>query len=59
MTAAVRQPEAVCRGLSLIGGVAGARLGCVVPARVTRWLTLRWTTAITCVVFVRAYAMAP
>lgn len=60
LAGAVRWPPtlAMLAG-GLIGGVAGARLGRVVPARVTRWLTLCWTTAITCVFFVRAYAMAP
>ena len=56
LAGAVRWPQtlAMLAG-GLAGGYAGARLGRIVPPRVTRWLTLCWTAAITCVFFVRAY----
>ena len=53
---AVRWPETlVMLAGGLLGGVAGARLGRVVPPRITRLLTLCWTMAITCAFFARAY----
>jgi uncharacterized membrane protein YfcA len=53
---AVRWPQtlAVLAG-GVIGGYAGARLGRVVPARVTRVLVLGFTGGMTCVFFARAY----
>ncbi len=53
---AVRWPQAlaVLAG-GLLGGVAGARLGRVIPPPVTRRLTLISTAAITAVFFARAY----
>lgn len=53
---AVRWPQtmAVLVG-GLAGGYLGARLGRVLPPRVTRPLTLCWTAGITCVFFFRAW----
>jgi uncharacterized membrane protein YfcA len=39
----------------LFGGIGGARLGRIAPPRLTRRFTLCWTTAITCLFFLRAY----
>jgi uncharacterized membrane protein YfcA len=52
----VRWPEtlAMLAG-GLLGGAGGARLGRVVPAAVTRRLTLVWTVLVTAVFFARAY----
>jgi len=60
LAGAVRWPQtlAVLVG-GLIGGIAGARLGRVVPLGLTRVMTLCWTVAITVVFFVRAYLKAP
>jgi uncharacterized protein len=42
----------------LVGGVAGAQIGKVVPAGPTRALTLLWTAAVTGVFFYRVYVKA-
>lgn len=57
LAGAVRWPEtlAMLAG-GLAGGFAGARLGRVVPPRITRMATLAWTATMTVVFFVRAYA---
>ena len=53
---AVRWPQTlVMLAGGLVGGIAGARLGRVVPSGITRLLTLCWTTAITGAFFARAY----
>jgi len=52
----VRWPQTlVMLAGGLVGGPAGAKLGKALPPWLTRRLTLCWTTAITCVFFVRAY----
>ncbi len=59
LAGAVRWPQTVAvLGGGVIGGFAGARLGRVVPAGVTRALTLALTAGITCAFFIRAYVMA-
>lgn len=56
LAGAVRWPQTLVVLLGgLAGGVAGARLGRVVPPRLTRVLTLCFTAAITCAFFARAY----
>lgn len=60
LAAAVRWPQTLAMLVGgLIGGIAGARLGRILPAGPTRWLTLCWTAAITLVFFVHAYWPAP
>ncbi len=56
---AVRWPQtlAMLTG-GLIGGIAGARLGRVVPAGIIRVMTLCFSVGITVVFFVRAYLLA-
>ncbi len=39
----------------VVGGVVGARIGRIVPPRVTRLITICWTSAITALFFARAY----
>jgi uncharacterized membrane protein YfcA len=56
LAGAVRWPQTLVMLVGgLIGGVAGARLGRIVPSRVARALTLLCTSAITVVFFARAY----
>jgi hypothetical protein len=56
LAGAVRWPETLALLLGgLVGGVAGARLGRVMPTRLTRLMTIGWTTAVTAVFLVRAY----
>lgn len=56
LAGAVRWPQTLAVLLGgLVGGIAGARLGRVVPPQLTRILTLCFTAAITCAFFARAY----
>lgn len=59
LAGAVRWPQtlAMLAG-GLIGGSAGARVGRLMPAGLTRRLTLGWTSAITALFFARAYLHA-
>jgi len=59
LAGAVRWPQtlAMLAG-GLAGGIFGARLGRVVPARVTRLMTLFFTFSITVLFFVRSFAAA-
>lgn len=60
LAGAVRWPQTLTMlAGGLLGGIAGARLGRVVPPGVTRPLTLCWTAAITGIFFARAYLRWP
>jgi uncharacterized membrane protein YfcA len=52
---AVVWPQTLAMLIGGLGGIAGARVGRKLPPRLTRWLTLAVSVAITTVFFVRAY----
>lgn len=60
LAGAVRWPQTLAMLVGgLIGGIAGARLGRIVPPRVAHFMTLLCTTTITVVFFARAYFIGP